>query len=555
MATAQERKPKRPHYIPRPPGKPFKYQCFQCPFTCNEKSHLFNHMKYNLCKNSISLMSQKNCQKARQLKTVMKAVHGKSKDGATLLETPAEQEAADENTAERSDAAEVDVESDGLPEKGSRILTKACDVRAKEPKSLPCPSALYLATPNHDAADAFKSSVQLSDSSQTPAPWFERPAFPWALNQFPTPVSPEYTPYLRPFYPSYYHSASHHANETRSSSLRLDFPDPQRPVVPHAIVPPPTSLFGPYPYRYCHPINTGEPFRYSLYRPHELSRYLPMDWYGQTLANKDYNLYMRSSHNQFAEQEQVRPSGDKDTRLSPKEGCSALGSPDRPSHEQVIQRDGQEAPRHTSLDDWQPTKEGQDVQTDTRRKDTAESLLQLGTLLVDIESVENIRHSDVIKSCVEATSNQEEDNRSALAPLNLSTRKPDSSDTEEPRAAQVPLNLSLCSPYARTSEDGGHTDEEACDQRQTAALALCQLAIASTAASLRDFEPTRPPAEDTTDDEDRALGSMEKAEHESTANRMPAKRLNGSHAKKSNNTHRPKKRKVATRPVRRPYRS
>uniref|UniRef100_A0A3Q2Y1D9 Zinc finger protein 750 n=1 Tax=Hippocampus comes TaxID=109280 RepID=A0A3Q2Y1D9_HIPCM len=541
MATAQERKPKRPHYIPRPPGKPFKYQCFQCPFTCNEKSHLFNHMKYNLCKNSISLMSQKNCQKARQLKAGMKAIPGKSKDGATLLETPAEQEVAEENTAERSDAAEeVDVESDGLPEKGSRILTKA--------------------------SDAFKSSVQLSDSSQTPAPWFERPAFPWALKQFPTPVGPEYTPYLRPFYPSYYHSASHHANETNSSSLRLDFPDPQRPVVvPQAIVPPPASLFDPYPYRYCHPINTREPFLYSLYRPHELSRYLPLDWYGQTLATKDYNLYMRSSHNQFAEQEQVRPSGDKDTRLSPKEGCSALGSPDRPSHAQVIQRDGQEAPRHTSHYNSQSTNnELQNTMEEFRFllefcSRTNRSLLRNefnSCINLSNRSVENIRHSDVTESCVEATSNQEEDNRSALAPLNLSTRKPDSSDTEEPRAAPVPLNLSLRSPYPRTSEDGGHTDEEACDQRQTAALALCQLAIASSAASLRDFEPTRRPAEDITDNGDRASGSMEKAEHESTANTMPTKRLNGSHAKKSNNTHRPKKRKVATRPVRRrPHRS
>ncbi|XP_017539106.1 zinc finger protein 750-like [Pygocentrus nattereri] len=55
----KERKPKKPHYIPRPPGKPFKYHCFQCPFTCNEKSHLFNHMKYNLCRNSLSLLSKK----------------------------------------------------------------------------------------------------------------------------------------------------------------------------------------------------------------------------------------------------------------------------------------------------------------------------------------------------------------------------------------------------------------------------------------------------------------------------------------------------------------
>ncbi|KTG44415.1 hypothetical protein cypCar_00011448 [Cyprinus carpio] len=54
---AKERKPKKPHYIPRPPGKPFRYQCFQCPFTCNQKSHLFNHMKHNLCPVSTSISS------------------------------------------------------------------------------------------------------------------------------------------------------------------------------------------------------------------------------------------------------------------------------------------------------------------------------------------------------------------------------------------------------------------------------------------------------------------------------------------------------------------
>ncbi|XP_051694784.1 zinc finger protein 750 [Oryctolagus cuniculus] len=71
MSLLKERKPKKPHYIPRPPGKPFKYKCFQCPFTCNEKSHLFNHMKYGLCKNSITLVSEQDrvpkCPKANSL--------------------------------------------------------------------------------------------------------------------------------------------------------------------------------------------------------------------------------------------------------------------------------------------------------------------------------------------------------------------------------------------------------------------------------------------------------------------------------------------------------
>ncbi|XP_078257942.1 zinc finger protein 750 [Rhinoraja longicauda] len=60
MSLTKERKPKKPHYIPRPAGKPFKYKCFQCPFTCNEKSHLFNHMKYSLCENSLSLVTDQD---------------------------------------------------------------------------------------------------------------------------------------------------------------------------------------------------------------------------------------------------------------------------------------------------------------------------------------------------------------------------------------------------------------------------------------------------------------------------------------------------------------
>uniref|UniRef100_A0A8C9SXS6 Zinc finger protein 750 n=1 Tax=Scleropages formosus TaxID=113540 RepID=A0A8C9SXS6_SCLFO len=58
MSTIKVQKPKKPHYIPRPLGKSFNYQCFQCPFTCNEKIHLFNHMKHNLCQKSISLVSK-----------------------------------------------------------------------------------------------------------------------------------------------------------------------------------------------------------------------------------------------------------------------------------------------------------------------------------------------------------------------------------------------------------------------------------------------------------------------------------------------------------------
>ena len=85
----KERKPKKPHYIPRPWGKPYNYKCFQCPFTCMEKSHLYNHMKYSLCKNSLSLLIESdwpykkgNILHPEQLRPIQQAhgIHAVGKD-------------------------------------------------------------------------------------------------------------------------------------------------------------------------------------------------------------------------------------------------------------------------------------------------------------------------------------------------------------------------------------------------------------------------------------------------------------------------------------------
>ncbi|XP_054616159.1 zinc finger protein 750 [Dunckerocampus dactyliophorus] len=563
MDTAQKRKPKRPHYIPRPLGKPFKYQCFQCPFTCNEKSHLFNHMKYNLCKNSISLMSQKISQMARQVKTSAKTAPGGLKEGPIspgVISIGQSQQEAKENKGEVSDGTEeVDVGCQSPIHEGEKREEEAPaadNQDSNDTKSTPRPSAFSLVTPNHDKA--FKTSVQQSDRPQIPH--FNRPAFPWTFKSFPTPMGPEYSPYLlpdRPFSLPYYHTASQNANEP-NSSFRVEVPVSQRPVVPHAIAPPhPASLFPPYPYRYCHPIH---PFHYSLYRPHELStpitasRYLPMDWDRPTLGSKDYHFYMQShpSHFNAAEQEQLghRQSGDKATRLSPKEGCSALGSPDRPSHAQVTQSDGGDAAQDPNLDERLRSTAVQQMQTDARRKDTAESLLQLGTLLMDGGSADNSRYSAVSESCPETTSEQEdEDNRGDPAPLNLSTRthnkdriisehRESSSDTDEPTGAELPLNLSL-----RSSDDHQLSrDEETLDQRQTAALALCQLSIASTAASSRDFETAGELTEDSTDH-----GAPGKTKRTTRATVRGVKRSN-----QAKTHHKPNKRaKVATQNARR----
>uniref|UniRef100_A0A3Q3N3N7 Zinc finger protein 750 n=1 Tax=Mastacembelus armatus TaxID=205130 RepID=A0A3Q3N3N7_9TELE len=551
METPQERKPKRPHYIPRPPGKPFKYQCFQCPFTCNEKSHLFNHMKYNLCKNSISLMSQKNGQTSRQVKAVATGVPVKSKDCLSPLplaqNNRPEKQGAEENKAESKDDTEVDVGCDSPAIKDGQSVTKPNTVteeeksESNEAKSLPRPSAFSPVTPNRDGAEAFKSSVQHSEDSQTPAPTFNHPGFPWgtvsssiSLKPFPPPIVPEYSPYLlpdRPLYPPYYLSGNHPANDP-NSRFRPEFLDPQRPVMPQPISPPHTSLFHPYSYRYCHPIHPGPPLHYTLYRPQDLSisitgpRYIPLELYGQTLGPKDYDLCMhsRSSHNSLKTstegQSNHGQTGDKATRLSPKEGCSASGSPDRPTHAHSIQRD-------------------------------TEAL-----------SAESSRHSSVkaAEPCHETTSDlDDEDSREDLTPLNLSTRNPNKekcpsdcrltcSDTE--KLDEVPLNLSIRATHnspvhssANTSEDlqqkpGIYMCEESCDQRQTAALALCQLAIASSAASSRDFSTADRPPKDSPDS--RSLGSQEKTKHTKATG---TKRANSRQAE--NNCHKPNKRAKA----------
>ncbi|XP_034075523.1 zinc finger protein 750 [Gymnodraco acuticeps] len=577
METAQERKPKRPHYIPRPPGKPYKYQCFQCPFTCNEKSHLFNHMKYNLCKNSISLMSQKNGQTARQVKAVVKGVPAKSKDcpspvPAAENNSPEKQE--HEKKAENTDIEEVEVGCDSAVNKENQSGTTSNteidggNKESTEGMSLPRPSAFSLVTPKSDGAEAFESSVPQSEDSQAAAPTFSHPGFPWGtlsssipLKPFPPPMVPEYSPYLlhdRPLYPPYYLPANHPASEPNSSSFRPELINPQRPVVPQPIAPYYTSLFPSYLNRYCLPIHPGPPLHYTLYRPHELSmqiresRYLPLDLYGPAPGPKDYDLYMHSQpstnilNTSTEEGSSDGQRGDKETRLSPKEGCSALGSPDRPCHAHNIQRDA-EAPHYTSKGDSQTTTRlgptataVQPFNCDQRHEESAENVLQLKHLHVDGGLAESSRYS--------STPHQdEEDNREDLAPLNLSTRNQDKeptdhrlrwSDNQTLKGEELPLNLSLRASYSSpvpisdpsTSEDlqqrpDTELDEEPCDQRQTAALALCQLAIASSVASSCKFSTAERPSEDSD-----SSCSPKKIKHITEAKTTSKKRANSSQA-------------------------
>lgn len=161
------------------------------------------------------------------------------------------------------------------------------------------------------------------------------------------------------------------------------------------------------------------------------------------------------------------------------------------------------------------------------------------------------------------------DTREDLAPLNLSTRNSgkdkctsdhrlSSLEAEKSKREELPLNLSLRASHSSSvaqctttnaSDDPQQSHdleyEESCDQRQTAALALCQLAGASSAASSCDFSPQEEPPED-----DIKASAPKKTKHATKAKATSMKRANSVRAE--NKCHKPnKKSKTTGRPLRR----
>lgn len=160
----------------------------------------------------------------------------------------------------------------------------------------------------------------------------------------------------------------------------------------------------------------------------------------------------------------------------------------------------------------------------------------------------------VSESCPETSEHVDEDSAVDLAPLNLSTRNKDKekrqsddrlmcSDTDTLKRDELPLNLSLRASHISTAEDLQHRvdielDEEPCDQRQTAALALCQLAIASSAASSCDLSTADRASKDSPDAT--SPGSPEKKKH--TRSKGLKRAISG---QTENNCHKPNKRAKA----------
>uniref|UniRef100_A0A8D0GL88 Zinc finger protein 750 n=1 Tax=Sphenodon punctatus TaxID=8508 RepID=A0A8D0GL88_SPHPU len=243
MSLLKERKPKKPHYIPRPPGKPFKYKCFQCPFTCNEKSHLFNHMKYGLCKNSITLVSEQDrgikCSKSssleskqvNQVEPTVKPSSSKSiTNGLSNLDSPVSYSFAKDDAKENVELQNQGTnksahgQKDVILKEVTPAGTAAESVTNPQPvlEGLGRPSA-FVPVREHRHNKASESSevseISLPNSDSKSSPFhtksaFHAPSHPWKAGstfippEFPHKVTPtkgfeSIPPYIQPMIPEY----------------------------------------------------------------------------------------------------------------------------------------------------------------------------------------------------------------------------------------------------------------------------------------------------------------------------------------------------------------
>ncbi|NWI96161.1 ZN750 protein, partial [Pitta sordida] len=317
MSLLKERKPKKPHYIPRPPGKPFKYKCFQCPFTCNEKSHLFNHMKYGLCKNSITLVSEQDrvikCPKSsslepkqiNQLESAVKPTSSKSvTNGLPSLDSkpqyPFAKEDAKENVELQNQATNTAVpgQKSVIPKELSPASSTAESGISVQPlmEGMVRPSAFVPVGEHRDSKgpEINEASEILSLSSKS-SPFhtksaFHAPAHPWKagspfLPEFPHKVGPtkgfgSISPYMQPMIPEYSpHFYEHRLaiytpyllpgnSECESSALSVYGTQDQRHFLPHpGPLPKPINPSAYEHYRLFQQYHSTPPIPYGFCRP------------------------------------------------------------------------------------------------------------------------------------------------------------------------------------------------------------------------------------------------------------------------------------------------
>ncbi|XP_051570865.1 zinc finger protein 750-like [Myxocyprinus asiaticus] len=529
MDTLQGRKPKKPHYIPRPPGKPFKFQCFQCPFTCNNKSHLFNHMKYNLCNNSISLVSQRMEQTGKTPRVSYRNLPFDHNSKAPLLEVEASKPMDKAN--DKVEQVEMGKEMKEKPESPIKEVTKVvlgpvCETRDKSADMDNAQYKISLAfTPVPQMCESKAPSLppHKDDQSSSSIPQFYQQMMPWASTTPLPPLIPNYSPFMvteRSLNSLYTPYPQNHAN---IQAYQLTPPETQRPLVPSPLVPPSTSLL--HPYRYGHSIIPG-PLPYGLYQHPELhmplqkSRYFPLDVYSHRFYPREYagHLVPLSHHDPYSrilEDRGVQEhSGALGIRQSPLAGCAASGSPDRPSAADVTQH----VPvtlRHTfhgeSLPDYQSqhVMQGPTTATDSLLKKSSgqpqENTLQkrewdklhitvskrnsdISSEQTDVETEKETGPLNLSKRDQTASSymthnyperelHSDSESSQEDAPLNLCLRA-QSNDQALPNTtgSEIPEKETILNAEARTIASDKEQDPDPCDQRHSAAFALCQLA-------------------------------------------------------------------------------
>ncbi|KAI1886545.1 hypothetical protein AGOR_G00196880 [Albula goreensis] len=434
MSATRERKPKKPHYIPRPLGKPFKYHCFQCPFTCNEKSHLFNHM------NRVSTETRSGPTAAATATvttppppqpTTAVALRASPVTTPTVavatVTTPLPREegaapspgrrAGDEE--ERSGSLPPPAEERDALERKDRSPTNETAQRQRQPEPLARPSAFSPIPVRRDSEKDMPSlpltAAQKPERFTAPVPPFYHPTPTWRpAPMFATPpplhppppsfenkplpsqekksglshpaaLIPEYPPYVypdhalhhHPYYQPYLLSAGLHPEQDRDHPVRPYFLEAQRPLLPRPLFPSHTLLPLPeHHYRYCPSLHQATPFQYGLYRasdqhpsppfPPPEGGPLPLDGYTRQLAPGEYGAYphayvLPDPHGAKPPKDYLGGRGGaglggqqeqgegKRPRMSPKAGCAASGSPDRPSAADFTQKDVSGGPHHPLL--------------------------------------------------------------------------------------------------------------------------------------------------------------------------------------------------------------
>lgn len=559
MSVLKERKPKKPHYIPRPPGKPFKYKCFQCPFTCNEKSHLFNHMKYGLCKNSITLVTEQDrsvkSPKSNAMEAKQPSPEGFGKPTSVMangqLESKAHHEITRDDLKDNMDFKNK--EATARVEKPIHHKDVAAPSHSPVSKPIPIegvlrPSAFmpvgehrYLNGTERSHLPEIMPPVVKGVHSEGSA--FQRLHTPWKTGGELVP--PELGP--KPTIPHYRHPmiSEYKFYETGvppglpymydAPMLSVYGSQDHRLFRPHPIQSSGLSLPKPFnpsiDYRLIHPFQHNSALQYSFYRAAE-HPFLP---YGLKLTNGLTKattapamdnapfLYPTSSpplfypldqaQKQLDCQKEVLLSQDKhkhegeNLKMSPRAGSAATGSPGRPSPTNFTQTSqGFEgifdlSSKSTStIGKWDGVGQNLTAFKPVRKSTDSQPSLSRG----DSPCSGN---EEVLSTADRDTSMSGEDD--AFVPLNLSKRPVLETETapEQPPSADfmeqdMPLNLSVRdnaegSPNRRShspSEDSVNMAEvkalmESCDeQKQSAAVALCQLASYSPIPATRAAE-------------------------------------------------------------------